>query len=59
MDQQIFWFNISMNNITSVAVCNTFDHLIDKESQSFWIYACCIFFKDFKQILFNILKYQV
>ena len=48
-----------MNNVGSVAKCDTFDHLVDEVSQAFRIYPDCVLFQHFQQVLLYVLEDEV
>ena len=48
-----------MNNIGSVAESDALDHLVDVEAKALWVNSNRVFFKNFQQVLLDILEDKV
>jgi hypothetical protein len=48
VDEEILRFDISVNDIASVAESNSFYHLVDEVAETLRVDANCVFFEDFK-----------
>lgn len=48
-----------MNDIASVTKGDAFNHLVNVVPQTLGVYSNCVFFKNFKQVLFDIFKHKV
>ena len=38
IDEQVFWLNIAVDDVRSVAECDAFNHLVREEAQAFGLF---------------------
>ena len=59
MNQQIFWLDISVNDLLAMAVFNGFEQLVDVVAHLVELNAIWVLFKDFEEILFEVFEHKI
>ena len=57
MNQQIFWLDISMNDLLAMTVLNGLEQLVDVVAHLVELNAIWVLFKDFEEVLFEVFEH--